>query len=451
MKTIFISILSGVEAKDILRTDVVHRLLRAGHRVVLFFKSKERIDFYKKEFEHPNLIFESVSHFSLSRGDKLFEFLKKYLTRTTTIFLHKKAVFVAEKNYLTYSASIILSFVLGWGCVRKVARFLDEKLVVNNSFRGFFDRYNPALVFLANLFDPMEIAIVRESKKRNIRTIGFINSWDKITSKGHVRILPHRLIVTNEIVKDEAQYYLGETEENILVSGVPYYDHYVGKPVLSRDEFFKKISADPKKDLLIFAPLGRAWGISDWDMIDLLYELIQKKVFLKDLELLIRFPPNDFVHEENIKKRPYLRCDVPGVRFQTSLGMDWDMDFSEIEHLRNTLHHCSILVGYSSSVSIDSAFWNKPVINIGFTVRSMPFNKDPITRYQTTHYSKALRSGGIRLVNSKEELIEWVNKYLEDPSRDAEGRARLVREQCYKADGKAGERIAEFLLQNLTF
>jgi len=449
MKTIFISILSGVEAKDILRTDVVHRLLRAGHRVVLFFKSKERIDFYKKEFEHSNLIFESVSRFSLSRGDRLFEFLKKYLTRTKTIFLHKKAVFFTEQNYLTYGASVMLSFVLGWSWVRSVSRLLDEKLVVNNSFSGFFDQYNPVLVFLANLFDPMEIAILRESKKRNIRTVGFINSWDKITSKGHIRILPKKLIVTNEVVKKEAIQYLNEKEKDIFVSGVPFYDNYVHKPVLSREEFFKKIGADSQKELLVFAPLGRIWALSDWDMIDMLYGLIQKKVFKKDLEFLVRFPPNDFVHEENIKKRPYLRCDVPGVRFQTSLGMDWDMNFSEIEYLRNTLHHCSILVGYSSSVSIDAAFWNKPVINIGFTVRPTPANKDPITRYQTTHYSKALRSGGIRLVNSKEELIEWVNKYLEDPLRDAEGRARLVREQCYRVDGKAGERIAEFLLKNL--
>lgn len=449
MKTVFISILSGVEAKDILRTDVVRRLLLAGHKVVLFLKSKDRIDFYKKEFEHPNLIYEAVLSFSQSVGDKVFEFLKKYLTRTKTLFLHKRAALWEEKKYFTYYASAGMSLLLGWPCMRKIARFLDEKLVANSSFDGFFDKYKPDIVFLGNLFDPIEIAILRTAKKRKLKTIGFVNSWDKITSKGHIRILPEKLIVTNDIVKKEAKKYLGKKEEDIIISGVPYYDHYASNSVLSREEFFRNIGADPKKELLVFAPLGRAWGVTDWDMIDMLHELIQKKTFEKDLELLVRFPPNDFVHEENIKKRPYLRCDIPGVRFQTSLGMDWDMNFLDIEHSRNTFFHCSLLVGYSSSVSIDAAVFGKPVINIGFTLRYMPWNKDPVTRYSTNHYSKALLTGGIRLVKSKDELIEWVNNYLKNPEIDKNSRKRLVSEQCYKIDGKAGERIANEILKLL--
>lgn len=450
MKTIFISIFYGVEAKDLLRTDIVKRLINTGHRVVLFFKSKERIDFYKKEFNYPNLIYEVISNFSLSRGDRFFEFLKKYLVRTETLFLHKKITFLEEKNYFKYALSNFFSFTFGWGLVRRISRFLDEKCVENNIFGNFFEKYDPDLVFFGNLFDPMEIAFLREAKKRNKKTIGFINSWDKITSKGHVRILPQKLIVTNKVVKDEAVRYLDTKDRNIFVSGVPYFDHYINKPVLSREEFFRNIGADPKKELLVFAPLGRTWADSDWDMIDMLHTLIQKKAFKKELELLVRFPPNDFVHEENIKKRPYLRCDVPGVRFQTSLGMDWDMNFSEIEHVRNTLYHCSLLVGYCSTISIDAALWKKPVINIGFTLHPAPSGiKNPIIRYTATHYKKALASGGIRLVKSKEALIEWINKYLNNPELDADGRERLVSEQCYKLDGRTGERIANFLLNEL--
>ena len=449
MKTIFISILSGVEAKDILRTNIVSRLLEAGHRVVVFFKSPERADFYKKEFNHPNLVYEVVSSFSLSGGDKFFEFLKKYLVRTETLFLHKKINFLEKTNFVKYFGSITLSFLLGWPFTRKIARFFDFHFVSNSSFEDVFVKHAPDLVFLANPFDPMEIAVLREAKKRKIKSIGLINSWDKITSKGHIRILPEKLIVTNEIVKKEATEYLDEKEKNIFVSGVPYYDQYISKPVLSREEFFNKIGADLKKELLVFAPLGRMWADSDWDMIDFLHESIQKKIFKKDLELLIRFPPNDFVHEENIKKRPYLRCDVPGVRFQTTLGMDWDMKFEEIDHIRNTLCHCALLVGYCSTISIDAAFWNKPVINIAFTLHSPKSKKsDPIIRYTATHYKKALAAGGIRLVKSKNELIGWINRYLDDPKIDEAGRKLLVGEQCYKADGRAGERIANFLLQN---
>ncbi|MEK7502870.1 MAG: CDP-glycerol glycerophosphotransferase family protein [Patescibacteria group bacterium] len=450
MKTIFISILSGVEAKDILRANVVNWLLEAGHRVVLFLQSRKRAEFYQKEFQHPNLVYEAAGGFSLSRGDVLFEFIKKYLVRTETLFLHKKTNFLEDRNYFKYFGSLAMSFLLGRAFARKLARFFDFRFVSNNSFEYVFAKHKPDLVFLGNLFDPMEIAILRGAKKRNVKTIGFVNSWDKITSKGHVRILPSKLIVTNEIVRGEAEKYLGINEKDIFVSGVPQYDHYLNKPVSPREEFFKSIGADPKKELLVFAPLGSAWSDSDWDTIDLLWDLVQKRTFKKGLELLVRFPPNDFAHEENIKKRPYLRCDVPGTRFSTSLGMDWDMSSAEMDHLRNTLRHCSLLIGYSSSIGIDAAVFGKPIINVGFTVREVkPGKKDPVVRYETAHYRKALASGGIRLVKSKSELAEWINKYLQNPEIDSEGRKRLVQEQCYRADGKAGERTANFLLENL--
>ena len=450
MKTIFISILSGVEAKDILRTNIVQRLLDAGVRVVLFLKSYERAEIYKKEFLHPNLVYEVASDFKLSEGDKIFEFLKNYLVRTKSLFIYKKASFIKNRNYLAYALSIFLSLILGWSIFRKIARVLDQKFVKNRAFNKFFEKYNPDLVFLANLFDAMEIAMLRDAKARGVKTVGFVNSWDKITIKGHMRILPDKLIVPNEIVKKEAQKYLGEKEKNIFVSGIPQYDHYINEPVVSREEFFKKINADPQKELLVFAPLGSAFSDSDWDMIDLMHELVQKDAFVKKTELLVRFPPNDFAHMEEIRKRPYLRCDVPGTRFGTKIGMDWDMDFNDLSHLRNTLRHCSLVIGYASSLMVDAAFCGKPAMTIGFTLRPPTLGeKDPRMWYHTTHYSKAIATGGIRWVKSKEEMIKWINNYLENPGDDAEERKRLIREQCYKTDGKTGERIANFLLTTL--
>jgi hypothetical protein len=42
-----------------------------------------------------------------------------------------------------------------------------------------------------------------------------------------------------------------------------------------------------------------------------------------------------------------------------------------------------------------------------------------------------------------EELLKYINMYLENPSLDKEGRKRIINEQCYKLDGRSGERIGE--------
>ena len=77
--------------------------------------------------------------------------------------------------------------------------------------------------------------------------------------------------------------------------------------------------------------------------------------------------------------------------------------------------------------------------------------KSPTQYFKTEHYKKAVATGGIKLVGSGEELIEWINKYLENPSLDKEGRKRLVWEQCPFKDGKSGERIANFILNQMNY
>ena len=75
--------------------------------------------------------------------------------------------------------------------------------------------------------------------------------------------------------------------------------------------------------------------------------------------------------------------------------------------------------------------------------------KRPTVRYNTEHYQKALKTGGIRLVHSRDDLVAWIKKYLADPKIDKKERSVLVKEQCAFMDGKSGERIATAILDNL--
>lgn len=452
MKTILISILSGVEAKAILRTDILASLLaREDIRVVLLVKNAARAAWYEKEFSHPRVRYEVVAPpYAFSHWNTVFEFLKNFLVRTDTLALYRRLLLIDRKNIFAFMGGHLLSFFLARRALQRAARLLDEALARDAIFSGTFERYQPSLVFLANLFDPVEISILREAKRRKIKTVGFVNSWDKIGSKGFLRILPDAVIVPNEIVKKEANHYDAVPREKIFVSGVPSYDAYWnGTGLLSREAFFRTIGVDPNKKLIIFGPMGRTLSNSDWEMIDRLNALI--RAHIPEAELLVRFQPNDTAGDEaEFRNRPWLHADVPGVRFGKGRGMDWDMTAAELLHLKNTLFHCALIVSYASSISIDAAVFDKPIINIGFEIRTDdPAWKQPTRRYATLHYQKALATGGIRLVKSEDELIEWLKKYLAHPDMDSAGRARLVQEQCAYTDGKTGKRIANFLFQQL--
>jgi CDP-glycerol glycerophosphotransferase (TagB/SpsB family) len=239
-------------------------------------------------------------------------------------------------------------------------------------------------------------------------------------------------------------------EEDIFVSGLPQYDYFYSDEsnFFNRQEFFNKISISPDKELLVYASMGRAFSTSDWDMIDFLHKLIETKgKLVKDCALLVRFQPNDFVDDVEIKKRPYLKYDQPGIRFGSKRGVDWDMNNADLAHLYATLNHMSILVCYASSISIDAAVFDKPVININYEIKENNIMlKSPTQHYNSEHYKNALKTGAIDLVGSEDELVRSINSYLLDSSIKSKEREQLIKEQCTFTDGKSGERIANFIL-----
>ena len=126
------------------------------------------------------------------------------------------------------------------------------------------------------------------------------------------------------------------------------------------------------------------------------------------------------------------------------------MDMHDLAHLAYTLNAMSLLIGYASSIAIDAAFFDKPIISINFEVEKNLSPAQSPTNYQQMVHCKTLRRpGGMRFVQTEDELIDWVKRYLADPALDRSGRTRLVQEQCVYTDGKSGERIGEFILKEL--
>ncbi|MBI3274147.1 MAG: CDP-glycerol glycerophosphotransferase family protein [Candidatus Colwellbacteria bacterium] len=448
MKTIFISLFEGVEAKNILRTSILPVLLsQPDIRLVLFTKSRERAEYHKKEFRDPRIIFEVVS-LPPPRGlDAVFMRLKFTLLRTPTTILMRKKLFEARGNFVNYRAASFLNWVFARPFFVRLARAADFLFVKNRAFAPSFEKYQPDLVFCANLFDDTEIHMVREAKKVGVKTIGLINSWDRTTTRCILRLLPDMLICFSECIQSELVRHDAIAPHRVYVGGIPHYDYHFSAPHENREEFCKKTGLDPAKRFIVFAPFGIASSDSDWDIIDMLYRLNREGEFGNNVEVFVRFPPNDVLEKEELEKRPYLKYDHPGILFTKQRSIDWDLDADGLKYLSDTLYHSAMVLTYASSISIDAAAVGRPVININFEMQKPGvFTRSPTFYYKKEYYQKALRTGGIRLVNSEKELAFWVQRYLKNPSYDKENREHLVREQCQFTDGKSGERVGKYIL-----
>ncbi|MFY9463170.1 MAG: CDP-glycerol glycerophosphotransferase family protein [Candidatus Sungiibacteriota bacterium] len=464
MRTIFIPIFSGMEGKNILRTDIYRVLAeRSDIQLVFFLRHAALKTYYANEFAHPRSVFEVVPDVRRSAAERFFSFLKYYLLRSATVDLRRRLHREESGNWFYYGLSFFANRLLARPSIRRIVRFIDERLIRESVFEEFFEKYNPALIFLADLFDDLECAFARAARRRGVRSVGMINTWDRTTSRWMIRTLPDYFIVFNEIMKKELADYADMESIRIAVCGTVQHDHLVAHPPTPRQIFFQKMGIPLTHRLLVYCPLGAAFDGSrktlDAHIIARLSSWITGRAFGTDeITLVVRFHPNDRVREEDLKSYPHVVYDIPGIKFAREFassvvartrGQNWDMSQEDLDRLRDTLAYAAVVICYYTSLSIDGAVLDKPVININFDVKNDIFVEVPHPYYTTTHYQKAAVTAGIRLVHNEKELQEWIVLYLNDPSRDREGRARLVETQCGSVDGKSGKRVGEFILSFL--
>lgn len=464
LRTIFIPIFSGMEGKNILRTDI-YRLLaeRPDIRLVFFIKHAALKTYYENEFAHPRSVFEVVPDAQRSATERFFSFFKHYLLRSATVDLRRRIHLEESGNWFYYGLSFAANRLLARPLVRRMVRFLDERLIHKSVFGSFFEKYNPSLIFLADLFDDLECAFLREARQRGVCCAGMINTWDRTTSRWMIRILPDHFVVFNEIMKKELVDYADMESARIAVCGTVQHDHLVAHPPTPQQLFFERMGIPATHRVLVYCPLGAAFDGSrktlDSQVIAQLNTWITEKVFGTDaLTLVVRFHPNDRVREEELQSYQHVVYDIPGIKFAREFsssivartrGQNWDMDQEDLDRLRDTLACAAVVICYYTSLSIDAAVLDRPVININFDMKDDMFIPRPHPYYGTTHYQKVASTCGIRLVHNAKELQEGIARYLADPSADRESRAKLVATQCGKVDGQSGKRAGEFLLSLL--
>lgn len=451
MKTIFITAFEGVEIKNILRTGIADGFYNNGkNRVVVLVKNDERASYCKANFSEDKMTFVSISLKKSGSLDRVFSRLKFALLETKTTALKRKMAFEVRRGYVRYILAGISHAIFARPLVRKIVRYLDYAFVRDDSYKSLFDEYQPDIIFTAHLFDERESHLVREARRRNIPSLGFINSWDKVTSRAMIRVLPTHFLVFNKIVKGELVKHNEVNEADITVVGLPQYDAYVQAPPPNKDDFFRKTLIPTEDRVILYTPMGTTFSGNDWEVIDMLERLRKDGKFGDKVSVLVRFQPNDFVDEKELAKRPWLRYDYPGVRFVKKRGVDWDMSDDDLNHLKNSLSSISVLVGYASSMVIDSAFFDKPVINIKFVVGDQKKGfVSPLQYYGTDHYKNVLDTNAVEMVGSEDELVKKVQQYLQSPDIKKSERSLLVKSQCEFIDGKSSERIVKKTLSFL--
>ena len=332
---------------------------------------------------------------------------------------------------------------LGWVgkffLVRRVVRWLDFHFSPHGFFDGLIAHYQPQLIFSTDPQNENDVSLMQDARRARVPVLAMLRSWDNVTQRV-VRVLPDRLLVGSDTIKDEAISFYRFPENKIVVVGNPHYDRYRAGPTKSKEEFFAEFGMDPQKKLIVYAPIGdHLVKFNDIDQY-----VIETLASLGE-QILVRFPPDEGVRLVDFEKPAHMFFDKPGVAFKDTEFGDREMRKEDDERLINELYFGDVIITGPTSISLDAAFIDKPVITVNF-YPSPRHLFDGVFTYQCDHIQKLFNTGGVRHALTREQFLSDIKAYLADSTLDRKGRAKIRSLWFSHADGKAGARVAAEVL-----
>jgi hypothetical protein len=266
-------------------------------------------------------------------------------------------------------------------------------------------------------FGSDQIEYVKAARRLGIRSGLCVHSWDNLTTKGLIRVLPDRVFVWNETQRREAVTMHGAVSDQVAVTGAPVYDQWFDRrPSLSRADFCARVGFADSRPFFLYlcsSPFIAPDEVS----------------FLARWVAAVRSAVDPDVRHAGILIRPHPSAD-PAIwaRFDSTAfdnvvvwpkGGANPVDAASRSDYFDSMYHAAAAIGINTSAQIEAGI-------VGRRVYSVRVPECTGTQEDTLHFQYLLRESG-GLLQMAETLDEHVAA-LGDALRSNEASADRLRE-----------------------
>jgi hypothetical protein len=456
---VFVSVPHGGAAGNVLRTGLIRRLLDARDAPeIVLISPLVKDPAFVREFEHSRVRFEDLPpHRPAGLEGRLMALIQAgYVGSGVTESVRiRRAEAAARKTIRWIGAKRLVASVVAPSIVRKETRYnVIDRWIAHPWADALFDRYRPALVVASSpglIYS--EVPLLRTAVRRGVRSMAVDPSWDNFTNK----LLPvrrvNRLIVWNALMKTQAIDLHGYAPDEVRIAGTPQWDQYFRSGITTpREAFFARLGADPARKLITVTTTPRELYSHHDHVLRVMIHAMQQGAWPHDAQILVRLHPRDrLAAYAEFQGVPHVIIEKPfRPTVEAGDGLAVDITAENQQHLADTLRHSDVVVNVASTIAIEAAIFDTPVVNVSFDGDApSEFARSARRYYRFTHYVNITRHGAVRVAERPEQLVDFIRRYLEDPSLDREGRRRVVVEQCQFLDGHAADRVATFVAEEL--
>jgi hypothetical protein len=301
----------------------------------------------------------------------------------------------------------------------RLLRALERGVRPPRVVREFLEAEAPDVVLITPLVEigSTQSDYLAAARALGLRTVLPVASWDHLSSKALLRVLPDRLLVWNEVQRDEAVAFHGVPPDRIVVTGAQCFDQWFDRaPSRSREAFCARVGlrADAPYVLYVCSSLFRG-TVDEPAFVERWIGAVRASddPRLRDIGILIRPHPARADELGRLEALDFRNVAIWGAHAVDDEAKDDYFD---------SMYYSAGVVGINTSAFIEAAVVGKPVHTVILDEISIDNQEG------TLHFRYLLEVGGglLRVSRSLDEHVRSLASSLAAPGGGDPRAARFV-------------------------
>lgn len=304
---------------------------------------------------------------------------------------------------------------------------MEQAVPPQRGLDEFFDEQKPDLILVTPLIElgSPQIEYVRAAKRRGIPSALCVWSWDHLSSKALIRVVPDALMVWNEVQKLEAARFHAIPPERVIVTGAQCFDQWFGRtPARDREAFCLRVGLPPDRPFIL------------WVCSALFKGSPPESDFVQEWATAIRQSPDQRLREAGLLIRPHPQrmeewreASWTGELGNVTVWGGNPVDDESRGDYYDSMFHSGAVVGLNTSALVEAAIVDRPV----FTILAPEFRENQEGTFHF-HYLLTIGGGFLHQTRSLDDHVSQLAAVLAD---GATRRNREFVEQFIRPHGMA--------------
>jgi hypothetical protein len=298
---------------------------------------------------------------------------------------------------------LALAKLPGRGLLTRVLGLLERAVPRQAGVDEFIIEHAADVLLITPLIElgSPQLDYMRAARALGIRSALCVWSWDHLSSKALIRVVPDKVVVWNATQRDEAQRFHGVPADRVIVTGAQCFDQWFDRPPSrDREAFCRRVGFTSAQPFLLYvcSALFRGSPSEAAFVLRWVASIRQSsELRLRDMPILVRPHP---------QRAAEWTADVLAELSRLKDVVLWGSNPIDAESRADyfdSMFHAAAVVGLNTSAMVESAIVDRPV----FTILLPEFRESQEGTFHF-HYLLDAANGFLNISRSLEEHTEQV-------------------------------------------